>query len=304
MSLLEPEFLKTPLDKLAQIREELYQNLMSCSLCPNECRVNRTKGELGKCQASNALSLGSFAVHEGEEPPISGTSGSGTIFFTHCTLSCLYCQNYPLSQLHHGKIYSTAEVARIFLNLQKKGCHNLNLVSPTQFLPFALDALLLAREQGLSIPIVYNSSGWESEWVIDQLRYFVDIFLVDSRYSQNETAYSYSNAKHYVEINQKALFKMLSFQPQALFDGSILKKGVIIRVLILPGHAEEGIQVLKNLYTWFGNELYISLMSQYFPCWKACSHPILQRRITEEEYESVRVVLESLGFENGWVQEL
>lgn len=303
MSVLTPEYLQTDLATLKDLRDRLYENLTSCTLCPNECKVNRTEGRLGVCQAPNHLVIGSYAVHKGEEPPISGTMGSGTVFFSYCTLSCLYCQNYPLSQLHHGKKYSIDELCDIYLHLQKQGCHNINMVSGTQFLPFMLDALIQAREKGLSIPIVYNSSGWESEWVVNSLRYFVDIFLTDSRYSNNETAFSYSRAKNYVEINQKALKMMQSFQPNALFDGDILHKGLIIRVLVLPGHSSESVEVLQNLQALVGTEVHISLMSQYFPCYKALEHPILSRSINASEYEGPCKTLEDLGFNLGWVQD-
>jgi putative pyruvate formate lyase activating enzyme len=303
LSHLTPEYLKNPVSTLEKIRDELFQNLSSCTLCPNKCQVNRLKGELGICQAPNFLKLGSFAVHPGEEPSISGTNGSGTIFYSHCTLRCIYCQNYPLSQLHHGKKYTTDELSDIFLSLQKKGCHNINMVSPTQFLPFMLDALIKAREKGLTIPIVYNTSGWENEWIVKLLHYFVDIFLVDSRYSSNETAFAYSGCRSYVEVNQKALQLMAERYPKALFDQEIMQKGIIVRVLVLPEHSTETIQILRHLKYWLGTDIHISLMSQYFPCWKALEHPTLNRRITTEEYEEVCTALETLGFSKGWTQD-
>lgn len=261
------------------------------------------EGELGICKAPNELVIGSHAVHHGEEPPLSGIQGSGTIFFSHCTLSCLYCQNYPLSQLHHGKKYSTDELSDMFIDLQKKGCHNINWVSPTQFLPFALDALIKASKRGLHIPIVYNCSGWENEWVLKRLRYFVDIFLPDSRYSNNDTAYQYSHARSYVEINQKTLQLMQSFQPKAIYEDDIMQKGLIVRVLILPGHSEDSIQVLRNLKNWLGTDIHISLMSQYFPCWKALENNHLNRKITWEEYDRVKNEMDHLGFSLGWIQD-
>ena len=303
MSALIPEYLKNDLGTLRDLRDQLYENLTSCALCPNQCHVDRTKGEVGVCKAPNHLVIGSYAVHPGEEPPISGAKGSGTVFYSHCTLSCLYCQNYPLSQLHHGKKYSTEELCDIYLHLQKQGCHNINMVSCTQYLPFALDSLIQAREKGLTIPIVYNSSGWESEQIVNLLQYFVDIFLVDSRYSNNQTAMSLSAAKSYVEINQQALKQMLQFQPKAIFEKDILLKGVIIRVLVLPGLADESIQVLKNIKRLLGTNVHISLMSQYFPCWKALDHPLINRSINQAEYDVVCQSLNELGFDKGWVQE-
>jgi putative pyruvate formate lyase activating enzyme len=299
-----PEYLQNSLPLLKSIRDELYLNLTSCSLCPNRCQINRTDGKLGCCKAPNHLLIGSFAVHNGEEPPLSGTRGSGTVFYSHCTLSCIYCQNYPLSQLHHGKKYSTEELAQIFLDLQEKGCHNINWVSPTQFLPFILDALLMAREQGLKIPIVYNSSGWESEWIVEHLRYFVDVFLPDSRYSSDQTAYAYSKAGSYVDRNKKVLTLMHQFQPKALFEDDVMVKGMIVRVLILPGHHEESIQVLRNLKEMLGTDVHISLMSQYFPCYLALDHSPLDRKISSLEYDEVVMEMEKLGFNLGWAQDL
>jgi putative pyruvate formate lyase activating enzyme len=191
----------------------------------------------------------------------------------------------------------------MFMDLQKKGCHNINWVSPTQFLPFALDALIKACKKGLHIPIVYNCSGWENEWVLKRLSYFVDIFLPDSRYSNNETAYQYSHSKSYVEINKTTLQLMHHFQPQAIFQDEIMQKGLIVRVLILPGHSEDSIQVLRNLKSWLGTDIHISLMSQYFPCWKALENNNLNRKISLKEYERVKDEMDHLGFSLGWVQD-
>ena len=300
---LTPEYLHTPLSTLLSLRDDFLDNLTACTLCPHSCKVNRTNGKVGFCQAPDHLVIGSSAVHQGEEPPISGVNGSGTVFYSYCTLVCLYCQNYPLSQLHHGNILTEEDLSEMFLTLQKKGCHNINWVSPTQFLPFILSSLLLAREKGLHVPIVYNCSGWENEWVLTRLKYFIDIYLPDSRYSNNETAFTYSKANHYVEINQKALLLMRENQPDDLWEDDLIKKGLIVRVLILPNHAEETITVLRNLRGILGKDTYISLMSQYFPCHKALEHPLLNRVISKSEYESVQNEMNRLGFEKGWVQD-
>lgn len=297
-----PEYLNHSLAGLQVVRDELLDRMDCCTLCPHNCRVNRKEGKKGYCQAPNHIVLGSFARHEGEEPPISGIHGSGTVFYSYCTLTCQYCQNYPLSQLHHGNKYTPEELSSVFLKLQDMGCHNINWVSPTQFLPYIVDALLLAREKGLHVPIVYNTSGWENEWVCHLLSNFVDVYLPDARYSKNETAVKYSHAPQYVEINQKTLQIMRSNQPKELFFEEILVKGLIVRVLILPNHAKETIQVLKNLQRDLGSETYISLMSQYFPCWHALSDESLNRSIKEEEYNEVSEVMDHLGFTNGWVQ--
>jgi len=299
-----PNYLSFSAETLRQTAEELDAHLHACRLCPNLCGADRYQGKTGVCQAGAEVKLGSFAVHRGEEPPLSGTRGSGTVFFSHCTLQCQFCQNYPLSQLHHGKFYSIEELAQVYLHLQQKGCHNLNWVSPTQYLPQAFRALLIAREKGLTLPVVYNSSGWETVETVKLLRSVVDVYLPDARYSREEPAKEFSRAFRYPQINEAALQAMRINQPVEVWDKhELLHKGMIVRVLILPGHAQDTVTILHRLKEWFGQALPISLMSQYFPCYHALNHPVLNRRITREEYDTAVESLHELGFENGWVQE-
>lgn len=299
-----PNYLQTTADERQAISEQLQSHLQRCRLCPNLCGVDRTAGKTGVCHATDKVKIGSYAVHRGEEPPLTGTRGSGTVFFSHCTLQCLFCQNYPLSQLHHGKEYTVETLADAYLWLQNQGCHNLNWVSATQFLPQAVEALWIAREKGLTIPIVYNSSGWETEETVRLLRSVVDVFLPDARYASDKPAIEFSKAFRYPEINERALRLMRTFQPEEVWhEEATLLKGMIVRVLILPGLAEDAIEILSRLKSWFGVSVPISLMSQYFPCYQALEHPILQRRIHQEEYDRVVSALHHLGFENGWVQE-
>lgn len=300
-----PNYLLYDRSRLLKAVEELDHHLHQCRLCPNLCGADRISDHTGVCRATDRVKLGSFAVHHGEEPPLSGTHGSGTVFFSHCTLQCLFCQNYPLSQLHHGKEYTIESLSEAYLWLQQQGCHNLNWVSATQYLPQAFHALLLAREKGLHIPIVYNSSGWETEDTIRLLEPIVDIFLPDARYASEKPAIEYSKAFRYPAINERALKRMRECQPEEVWqeENGILQKGMIVRVLILPGHAKDAVEMLYRLKDWFGVSLPISLMSQYFPCYQALEHPVLKRRILREEYDMAVNALHDLGFESGWVQE-
>jgi len=301
---IHPEYINTSNQKLLQLKEELFNNLSCCTLCPNNCKVNRLSGKVGKCKAPIKTTIASYSVHNGEEPPISGTKGSGTIFFSFCTLSCIYCQNYPISQLHNGNEVNDKELAEIMIKLQEKGCHNINLVTPTQFLPFILSSIIIAKEMGLKIPIVYNSSGWENVDIVKIIKYFIDVYLPDSRYINDDIAIEFSKAYDYSEINKYALLEMKKNQPKNIFDkdGNILK-GLIIRVLILPHYAEDVVEILKNIKDKLGVDTYISLMSQYHPCYKALDDNKLNRKITEEEHENVQSSLIKLGFKNGWTQD-
>ena len=301
---IHPEYINTSNQKLIQLKEELYEKLNSCTLCPNNCRVDRLSGKIGKCKAPIKTTIASYSVHNGEEPPISGTKGSGTIFFSYCTLSCIYCQNYPISQMHNGNEVSEEELADIMINLQNKGCHNINLVTPTQFLPFILSAIITAKDRGLIIPILYNSSGWENIEIIKILKYFIDIYLPDSRYINDNIAIEFSKAFNYSEINLNNLLEMKSNQPTNIFDkNGIILKGLIVRVLILPNLAEDTIKILKNIKDNIGTETYISLMSQFHPCYIALDNDKLNRRITEEEHKKVKSSMEKMGFNNGWTQD-
>ncbi|HXK51307.1 MAG TPA: radical SAM protein [Caldisericia bacterium] len=299
-----PNYLSYTLPELYEVQQKLTEELQHCCLCPRECKVNRSQGEVGFCKAGPVAKLGNYMVHTGEEPPISGTKGSGTVFFAHCTLQCCYCQNFPFSQEHTGKEYSTDELASIYLWLQEQGCHNLNWVSPTQFLPQAFEALVKAREKGLRIPVLWNSSGWENPFIFELSQYFCDIFLLDARYSQDETAKKYSKAIHYSTLNKRIIQIARNIHPYDQWDGDLLVKGLIVRILVLPGFSQESIDILHMLHETVGDEVLISLMSQYFPTWKAFDHPPLNRSLNPDEWNRVSDTLTALGFSNGWIQEL
>jgi putative pyruvate formate lyase activating enzyme len=299
----EPFYLQFSAQELSKIADEMAEEYSSCQLCPHECKVNRHQGALGFCRAGDQIKLGSASLHWGEEPPITGTRGSGTLFFSHYTLSCIYCQNYPLSQLHHGQLLSEEDLAARMLKLQKEGAHNLNWVTATQFLPSAFRALLIAREQGLRIPVIYNTSGWESDRALGWFSFFVDGYLVDSRYFNDETAKELSGARSYRSRNIAVLQSIRKQLPYELFDSEeILQKGMIVRILILPHYTAETVAVIHQLKQLLGTEVYVSLMSQYFPAYKAFQHPHMRRKLLLTEYQQAVDALEACGFEKGWVQ--
>jgi putative pyruvate formate lyase activating enzyme len=284
--------------------ESAYRLLEKCRVCPRECGVNRLKNDkLGFCRSGLNPVISSVSPHHGEEPPLSGTRGSGTLFFTNCNLRCVYCQNYPISQMGNGVERSPGELACQMIWLQEQGCHNLNLVTPTHFMPQILKAMGIARERGFDLPIVYNTSGYESLEALRLLDGIVDIYLPDMRYSNDRVAVKYSVAPHYAEINRAAIREMYrQVGNLVLDDNGIAKKGLLIRHLVLPGGLSEGI--MKVLAEEISKDVYISLMSQYFPAFKAMEHKEINRRIAAEEYEEACRIMEKYGLENGWTQNL
>jgi putative pyruvate formate lyase activating enzyme len=285
--------------------ESAYQLLDACRVCPRECGVNRLKDDkLGFCRSGLNPVISSVSPHHGEEPPLSGTKGSGTIFFTNCNLRCIYCQNYPISQMGNGVERTTGELACQMLWLQEQGCHNLNLVTPTHFVPQILKALGIARERGFRLPIVYNTSGYESLETLRLLDGMVDIYLPDMRYNDNIVALKYSVAPHYVEINRAAIKEMYRQVGNLSVDEKgIASRGLIIRHLVLPGGLSGTEGVMKFLAEEISRDVYISLMSQYFPAYKTGEFPEINRRINEQEYDEAYDAKMKYGLKNGWVQE-
>jgi len=286
--------------------ESAYQLLESCRVCPRECGVNRLKiDKLGFCRSGLNPVVSSVSPHHGEEPPLSGSRGSGTIFFTNCNLKCVYCQNYPISQLGNGVERTPGELACQMLWLQEQGCHNLNLVTPTHFVPQILKSLGLARERGLTLPIVYNTSGYDSVEALKLLDGIVDIYLPDMRYSSDAAAMKYSIAPHYPRVNREAVKEMFRQVGNLELDADgIAKKGLIIRHLILPGGLSGTEEVMKFLSQEISKDVYISLMSQYFPAYKTTGFVEINRRITEAEYDETYEIKMKYGLLNGWVQEV
>jgi putative pyruvate formate lyase activating enzyme len=282
-----------------------YKLLESCRVCPRECGVNRLKNDkLGFCRSGLNPVISSVSPHHGEEPPLSGTKGSGTIFFTNCNLRCVYCQNYPISQMGNGEERTPGELACQMLWLQEQGCHNLNLVTPTHFVPQILKALSIAMQRGFNLPIVYNTSGYESMETLRLLDGIVNIYLPDMRYSDNAAAMKYSIAPDYPEINRAAIKEMYRQVGNLVLDEQgVAKQGLIIRHLVLPGNIAGTEGVMKFLAEEISKDVSISLMSQYFPAYRAKEFQEINRRITTEEYEKAYKIMLKHGLENGWVQE-
>ncbi len=272
-----------------------------CTLCPRRCNIKRSEA-IGFCGETNHLTAARASLHMWEEPPISGTNGSGTVFFRGCSLKCVYCQNYAIAHNQGGKEITADNLADIFLSLQKKGAHNINLVTPTHFTPHIIRAVKASREKGLTLPIVYNTSGYELPQTIQSLDGIVDIFLTDFKYIKPETAKKYSNAPDYPEFAKAALAQMVKLAPKPVFDNSLMKKGVIVRVLLLPGHLIETKMIVKYLYQTYGDSIYISLMNQYTPVKNHKAFPNLNRRVTDYEYKSLIDYAASLGVKNAFIQ--
>jgi len=291
--------------ELQQRIEAAYTLLESCRVCPRECGVNRLKNDkLGFCRSGLNPIVSSVSSHHGEEPPLSGTAGSGTIFLTNCSLKCVYCQNYPISQMGNGSERMPGELACQILWLQEQGCHNLNLVTPTHFMPQILKAFGIARERGFHLPIVYNTSGYESIEALRLLDGIVDIYLPDMRYADDRHAMRYSIAPHYATVNRAAVKEMFRQVGNLVVDEKgIAKRGLIVRHLVLPEGRSGTESVMKFLAEEISKDIYISLMSQYFPAFRTKEFKEIDRRINEEEYEEAYQAMQKYGLDNGWIQE-
>lgn len=279
--------------------------LDSCTLCPHNCKVNRSIGKKGRCKCDDKLKIALASLHMYEEPCISGTNGSGTVFFTNCNLNCIYCQNYEISQLGKGKEISIEKLADIFLNEQSKGAHNINLVTPTMYVYQIIESIKIARNNGLNLPIIYNSNGYENIETIKLLNGYIDVYLPDLKYYTDELSKKYSNVNNYFKTATLAIKEMYNQVGNATFsEDGLIKKGIIIRHLVLPNH----IQNTKNILKWIKNNMpdsiYISIMSQYFPTFKAKNDSLISRKITKKEYNEVLNFLYSLDLKNGYFQEL
>lgn len=284
---------------------EGYRRLAACDLCPHCCGVNRIKDEQGRCRSGLKPRIASANLHRGEEPPISGSKGSGTLFFSGCTLSCVFCQNFPISQQNAGETISTSELARRMLQLQKRGAHNLNLVTPSHWLPQFLAALWLAIPQGFDLPVVWNSSGYETVDALHLLDGVVSIYLPDMKYSDDAQAVELSAAPGYTAINRAAVTEMLRQVGQLRVNGDgIATQGLIIRHLVLPEDRAGSTVTLPWIAKHLGQETHLALMSQYFPAHRAAAMRGIDRGLTHREYDAAVAALEDAGLENGWVQEL
>ena len=277
--------------------------LDKCRLCPRNCSVNRNNNEVGFCMATNALKLAKAYLHKWEEPCISGNVGSGTIFFSYCNLKCIYCQNYDISTLNNGELVSINRLKEICLELQDKGALNINLVTPTHYVPLIVEALKLAKKEGLNIPIVYNTSSYENVDTIKMLNGIVDVYLPDLKYYDDSYAIKYSNTKNYFKYASMAIDEMYKQVGKCTFDkDGIIKKGVIVRHLMLPKHIEDSKKVIEYLYNKYKNNIYISIMNQYTPLRKL-EYKSLNEKVTDLEYNNLIDYAYDLGIRNAFVQE-
>ncbi len=278
--------------------------LESCRICPRECGVNRTQDEKGACLTGARVFLARAALHFWEEPCISGTAGSGAVFFCGCNLHCIYCQNGSISSMREAMEVSIDRLAEIFLELAEKGAANINLVTPTHYSLQIREAVLLARAGGLSLPIVYNCSGYEKVETLRMLEDVIDIYLTDYKYEDGSLAGVFSCAPDYPEVAKAALQEMVRQKPECVFDGNgMMKEGVIVRHLLLPGHVKNSKAAVEHVYRTYGDGVYISLMSQYTPVIHSEKYPELNRKTTKREYEKLLDHVLELGVTNAFIQE-
>lgn len=275
----------------------------SCELCPRKCRIDRN-GAFGFCGGGALVKAARAALHFWEEPCISGEEGSGTVFFSGCTMRCVYCQNKEISRGKAGKLITVERLAEIFLELQAKGANNINLVTPMHYAPQITAALDIARANGLSLPIVWNSGGWELAESVAAVSDYADIWLTDFKYYDNTLALELSAAKDYFEIAFAALDVMVKQTGEPVFDGrGMMKKGVIVRHLMLPGHLDDTKNVLRFLHETYGDKIWISIMNQYTPLCECAAHPELSRTVSDDEYDEAIDYACSIGIENAFIQE-
>lgn len=283
--------------------EKMNAALSECKICPRKCGVDRTAGKTGFCHASYLPKVALVSRHDWEEPPISGTKGSGTVFFSHCNLNCIFCQNHNISQSGFGQEISVGRLAEIFLEQQERGVHNVNLVSAVQYIPQTAKAIEMARKNGLTIPVVYNSNGYESLDGLKLLEGLVDIYLPDFKYWDDKLGIAYSNCSHYRETAAAAILEMRRQTGADILDeNGLMKKGLILRHLVLPGHYKDSFQILNWIREHLGEETFVSLMSQYTPMHRAKEIKALSRKLTTFEYEKVVDHFFEIGLKNGFMQ--
>ena len=281
------------------------QELEKCKICPHNCGVNRLNGNIGRCKSNGNIKLAMASIHNFEEPCISGENGSGTVFFSNCNMNCVFCQNYKISQQGLGREISIEELAEIFIDEQNKNAENINLVTPTMFVYHIIEAIKIAKNKGLKIPIVYNSNGYENVETIKKLKGYIDIYLPDLKYYDDDLAFKYSGVKNYFENATSAIKEMYNQVGSPVLDeNGMMKKGLIIRHLVLPNNLQNSKDVLKWINDNIDKKVFVSVMAQYFPTNKAKDFPEINRKLTKEEYEEIENYLYSLDLDNGYIQEL
>jgi putative pyruvate formate lyase activating enzyme len=311
-SFLEPSYLRLLREGALETRVEALERLLeACTVCPRDCLNNRLKDEIAACYSGRLPIVSSYTAHFGEEPPLVGTRGAGNIFFGNCNLRCVYCQNYQISQTHKEQLKNEVtheRLAEMMLDLQERGCHNINFVSPTHFAPQMARAIFVAAQSGLRLPIVYNTNAYDAVSVLQLLESVVDVYLPDLKYADDESGYLYSKVRSYKEYSRQALKEMYrQTGPDLVFnEAGLLKRGLVIRLLVLPNDVAS----IRESIEWIRDELNprvaISLMAQYYPTHQAETNNrfvLLSRRIRESEWMKATSALEELGMEEGWVQE-
>lgn len=278
--------------------------LAKCTICPHNCEINRLDGQIGRCKSKETVKIALYSTHNFEEPCISGKKGSGTVFFSNCNMNCVFCQNYEISQQGKGKEITIEELANIFIKQQEKNVENINLVTPTSYVPQIIEAIKIARKNGLIIPIVYNTNGYEKVETLKMLEGYINIYLPDLKYSDNILAKRLSKVDNYFEIATDAIKEMYRQVGYPVFNKEgIMQKGMIIRHLVIPNHILNSRRVLK----WINdnmNDVYVSIMAQYFPTYKAKEIEDINRKLSKKEYEEIENYLYRLNLKNGYIQEL
>ena len=279
--------------------------LEKCEICPHKCKVNRIEGRIGRCKATDKVKIALYSIHKYEEPCISGEKGSGTIFFSNCNLNCIYCQNYEISQLGKGKEITVERLAEIMLELQEKNVENINLVTPTSYALQIIEAIKIAKSKGLHIPIIYNTNGYENVETIKKLKGYIDVYLPDLKYYYNKIGKRYSKIDNYFKITTKAILEMYDQVGNTKLDErGIIKKGLMIRHLVLPNNIENSKKILKWIKENIDDDVYINIMAQYFPTYKAKEDEKLNRKLTQHEFKEIEKFVYELDIKNGYMQEL
>lgn len=281
--------------------EKLFQMLESCEVCSRKCGVNRLEGEKGVCKSGKELKMSSAMPHFGEERYLVGRNGSGTIFLSNCSLCCVFCQNFEISQLDAGEEKTCEEAADLMLALQERGCHNINWVTPSHFVPQLVKALKMAVDKGLKVPIVYNTGGYDNVETLKLLDGIVDIYMPDMKYGSNENGLKYSKVSHYWDVNKEVVREMYrQVGDLKINEKGIAERGLLIRHLVLPNGLAGSETVLKFIAEEISENSYVNIMRQYRPCWKAKDFPEINRRITGEEYDEVLEMARKLGLHRGF----
>ena len=274
-----------------------------CTLCPHKCKIDRNIN-IGRCKAGNKIEIGGVSLHKFEEPCISGKNGSGTVFFSKCNLNCVFCQNYEISNLGNGRKIEIEELSKILLKQQENGAENINLVSPTIYADKIIDAIKIAKQKGLKLSIIYNTNGYENIETLKKLEGYIDVYLPDLKYYDEKLALKYSNIKDYFNTATEAIKEMYRQVGYPIFnENGMITKGVIIRHLVLPNNIENSKKVLKWIYDNLDRRIYVSVMTQYFPTYKAREFKEINRKLSKLEYNEIEKYIYELGIENGYMQD-